>query len=186
MGSPQIRNQATLAGNIQTASPAGDAYVTAYALDGVVVLESKKGVRKLPLATFASGPRKTEKAPDEVIAAVEILKRKWTYESFFKVGMRNAMAISVANGVVCLDVKDGLVKDCRICVGACAPTPIRIFEAEELLKGKALSAELAEQVGEIVKTAVNPISDLRASAEYRRYIAGTMVKKELEKCLEVK
>ena len=184
VGSVQIRNKGTLAGNIQTASPAGDGFNAAYGLDGSVVLLSAAGVRRLPLDQFVQGPRKTALAPGELIAVIEIPKRSWTFQRFFKVGRRNALAISVVNGLVALEMEDGAVKDARISVGAVGPTPLRIREAESLLKGRFLTPELAERVSDLVQNSVHPISDLRASAEYRAYMAGVMVKRQLKAYME--
>lgn len=185
VGSVQIRNKGTLAGNIQTASPAGDALNGAYALDGVAVLLSRRGERRVPLQSYICGPRRTLLEADELLAAVEIPKRRWSYQQFFKVGRRNAMAISVVNGAVALEAEDGVVKDVRISVGAVAPVPMRVEEAEALLRGQRLTAETAARAGEIVTAAVHPISDLRASAAYRAYMAGVMVKRLLTASMEV-
>lgn len=151
----------------------------AYALDGSAVLLSQRGERRVSLLEFIRGPRRTQLAEDELIAAVELPKRKWTAQRFFKVGRRNALAISVVNGVVALDLQDGAVKNSRICVGAVAPTPLRMHQAEELLHGQVLSPELAAQAARLITDSVEPISDLRASREYRAYMAGIMVKRQL-------
>lgn len=179
VGSVQIRNKGTLAGNVQTASPAGDALTAAYALDGAAVLLSEEGERRIPLYEYICGPRRTQLAENELLAAIEIPKRDWTFQRFFKVGRRNALAISVVNGAVALEMEGGTVRDVRICAGAVAPTPLRVHEAEELLKNRELSADLAEEAAKTVTAAVNPISDLRASREYRAYMAGIMVKRQL-------
>lgn len=179
VGSVQIRNKGTLAGNVQTASPAGDALNAAYALDGMAVLLSVRGERRVPLREYICGPRRTQLAEDELLTAVEIPKRRWTFQRFFKVGRRNALAISVVNGAVALEAEGGVVTDARVSVGAVAPTPLRIQAAEELLRGRQLTEELAAQTAQLVTDSVHPISDLRASAEYRAYMAGIMVKRQL-------
>lgn len=184
VGSVQIRNKGTLAGNIQTASPAGDGLNAAYALDGTVVLLSAAGQRRVALQEYVCGPRRTLLERGEVLAFVELPKRTFTKEAFFKVGKRNALAISVVNGVVAVDMNNGIIEDARVSVGAVAPTPLRITAAEELLRGKALTPELAEEAGRLVSQSVHPISDIRASAEYRAYMAGTMVKRQLRSFLE--
>lgn len=184
VGCVQIRNKGTLAGNIQTASPAGDGLNAAFALDGVAVLLSSAGERRVPLNEYVCGPRRTLLNEGEVLAFVEMPKHAWSKEAFFKVGMRNALAISVVNVVVALDLKNGVTEDLRISVGAVAPTPLRINAAEQLLRGKVLTPELAEEAGKIVSQSVHPISDLRASAEYRAYMAGTMVKRQLRNFME--
>lgn len=179
VGSVQIRNKATLAGNIQTASPAGDGLNAALALDGTAVLLSRQGERRVPLTDYICGPRRTLLAVGELVASIEIPKRAWTKQGFFKVGRRNALAISVVNGTVALELEGETVTDARICVGAAAPVPLRIVAAEELLRGRPLSEEGIELAAQAVREGVCPISDLRASAEYRAYMAGVMVKRQL-------
>ncbi|MBR0025870.1 MAG: xanthine dehydrogenase family protein subunit M [Clostridia bacterium] len=186
VGSVQIRNKATLAGNIQTASPAGDGLNAAYALDGAAILISKSGERRIALTDYVNGPRRTAIQANEALGYIELPKREWNYQKFFKVGLRNALAISVVNGVVALEEKAGIITDARISVGAVAPTPRRIREAEALLCGKSLTKELAEEVAALVSGSVSPISDIRASAEYRAYMAGTMVKRQLMDYMEVR
>lgn len=180
VGSIQIQNKGTLAGNIQTASPAGDALNVAWAMDATVVLLSAVGERRIPLRQFVQGPRRTQLCEGELIAAVEIPKRAWTYQNFFKVGRRNALAISVVNGVVAIQSDRGLIQDVRISLGAVGPTPLQMTEAEALLRGRRLNEIRLPEVEEAVRRNVSPISDLRAGAEYRAYIAGVMVKRELE------
>lgn len=185
VGSVQIRLKGTLGGNVQTASPAGDGLCALWGLDAEVELVSAQGRRRMPLASFVTGPRKTALAEGEAIARFYIPKRGWAHCRFFKVGRRNALAISVANGVVALDVgQDGVIRDARIALGAVAPTPIRVTEAEQLLVGKRPDAELADRVCDLVQCGVRPITDVRASAEYRAYIAGVQVKREILSYME--
>lgn len=180
VGSVPIRNKATLVGNIQNASPAGDGSVAAFALDAVLEVASNDGIRRLPLTSFYLAPGKTLLEKGEIITAVILPKRKWTDQRFFKIGKRNALAISVVNGVVALECDvNGIIRDCRIALGAVAPKPIRILQAEQLLIGNQLTEELAEAVSSCVKSAISPISDIRASKEYRQYIAGVQVKRQL-------
>lgn len=185
VGSVPIRNKATLAGNIQTASPAGDGMNAAWGLDANIVLTSECGERVVPLTEYITAPRKTVIADNEVIAKIVLPKREWTYQSFFKIGRRNALAISILNGIVAIMLDDGgKVTDARISLGAVAPTAIRILEAEQALIGKKLSVESADEICAIVQRSIKPISDIRASADYRRYMAGVSVKRQLLKCLE--
>ena len=185
VGSVPIRNKATLAGNIQTASPAADGLNALWGLDGVLVLVSEGGERRVPVQEYVLAPRKTVIRPDEVIARIEVPKTEWTKQVFFKVGRRNALAISVVNGIVALKMaENGTIADARVSVGAVAPTPLRIGASEAKLVGQSLTADLIEEVGTIVQENVKPISDLRATKEYRRYIAGVMVKKQLRQMME--
>ncbi|MCQ1529378.1 FAD binding domain-containing protein [Lutispora saccharofermentans] len=185
VGSVQIRFKGTLGGNIKTASPAGDGLNAAWALDAQIGLLSVNGERILPLTEFILAPRKTVILPGEVIARIYIPKREWSYQKFFKVGRRNALAISVVNGAVALEVdKNGIIKDSRISLGSVAPTPLRITKAEQLLMGKELHELALEELARIVQESVSPISDIRAGAEYRAYMAGVLVKKQIVEFLE--
>ncbi len=185
VGSAQIGYKATLAGNIQNASPAGDGLVAAAALDGQVELASAGGTRRVALQDFVKAPRHTTLADGEIITRVLIPKRRWNRQTFIKVGRRNSLAISVVNGVVALSVDEtGVVRDARILLGAVAPTPLRLQKAEELLQDKPLAEADLAAVAACVQAGVSPIADIRASAEYRAYTAGAVVRAELERARE--
>jgi len=155
VGSPQIRNIGTIAGNVQSASPAGDGLVALFGLEAKVNLISANNERTLPIKEFVIGPNKTDKKPNELIKGFTILKKNWDYQKFFKIGKRNALAISIVNGAV-------------------APTPIRLKSAEELLVGNTYTSKLAYEFRETIKKSILPISDIRGSKEYRKYIVGVM------------
>lgn len=184
VGSPQIRNKGTLGGNIQNSSPAGDGLNAAYALGAAVKLLSAAGGRLVPLTEFIQGPRKTLLQPGEVLVEVQLPTQEWTYQKFFKVGRRNALAISVVNGLVALTCNgDSTIRRARISLGAVAPTPIQLTVAEEYLAGRFLDAETLFGVEELIRASVKPISDIRASKEYRSYIAGVSVRRALVEAL---
>lgn len=172
VGSPQIRNLGTIAGNVQTASPAGDVLVALFGEEAEVKLVSKNGERTVLIQNFITGPKKTNKKPDELITGFKLKKKSWDYEEFFKIGRRNALAISVLNGVIKLDFdENNNVSDALIVLGAVAPTPVRIKAAEEL-KGQSYTEELGKELQDIVKKSISPISDIRAGKEYREYMAA--------------
>lgn len=180
VGSTPIRFKATLGGNIMNASPAGDGLNAVYGLGGSALLMSRERERIVPLDEFILGPRKTALREGELLARILVPTDRFNKQIFFKVGRRNALAISVVNGLVALNETDGVVEDCRIVLGAVAPRPIRIPSAEEYLKGQVLAGELLKDVPEMVSETVTPISDLRASAKYRSYIAGIETRRALE------
>lgn len=175
VGSPQIRNVGTLAGNVQTASPAGDGLLALYALDAKVEIISKEGTRQCSLKDFLIGPKKTDRRPDEIIKGFIIPKSEWNFQQFFKKGKRNALAISIVNGAVLLNIgEDKTIRDARIALGAVAPTPIRLTRAEKALIGNSCTEDVIQQIRDIIKKDINPISDIRAGKEYRKYIAAVM------------
>ncbi|WHH60482.1 xanthine dehydrogenase family protein subunit M [Petroclostridium sp. X23] len=185
IGSPIIRNLATIGGNVQTASPAADGLAALYSLDAQVVLVSPRGERLLKIEDFVIGPKKTARAKDELIKAFRIPKIKWDMEKFFKVGKRNALAISIVNGVVRAAFEDGRkIKEARVVLGAVAPTPLRLRQAENFLQGKEYTDELGKELRKIIQDSISPISDIRASKEYRKYIAGVMCDRVISDNLE--
>jgi CO/xanthine dehydrogenase FAD-binding subunit len=181
VGSVQIRNLATIGGNIGTASPAGDTLPALLALNASVRLQSKRGERTLPLAEFFVGPGQTVLNPDEVITEVlvPILPQR-TGSAFYKLAVRRYMDIAIVDVAVVLTTnEDGAIIDARIALGAVAPTPIRAYEAEERLKGNALDEHLAEEAAELAQRVARPITDQRGSAEYRRLMVGRLTRRLL-------
>jgi CO/xanthine dehydrogenase FAD-binding subunit len=170
VGGPGIRELGTLAGNIATASPAGDGSTALLALDAEVELTSVLGVRRLPLEKCFLSYRKTALAPDEMITKVSIpanYKSDW-----LKNGKRGAVNISVVAVAVAITPK----KEARIALASVAPYPVRCHKAEAAF---AKGAD-ARQVAEIVRTEIKPITDHRASADYKTHMAGVMVRRLLE------
>ena len=178
-GSVQIRNMATLGGNLAHGSPAADTATPLLALDAEVVLADARGRRKIPLTEFYSGRGKTKALIVEI--AIPALPRggRW---SFQKLG-RTASDISLVNAAAGLQLDSkGRVKWVRIAVGAVAPTPMRAVHAEKLLLGREVDeSALAAVCGEVAREA-RPISDVRASAEYRREMVRVLVRRALEEC----
>lgn len=177
-GSPLIRNLGTIAGNTQTASPAGDGLIALFTLMAEVVLISTKRERKVPITDFIIGPKKTSKEPNEIIKGFQISKKKYDFNRFFKIGKRNALAISIVNGGIMINFgKNKEIEEVVIVLGAVAPTPVRMVNAEKLLQGNVYTSELSHKLNEQIQGDVSPISDIRASKEYRRYISGVMCKR---------
>jgi CO/xanthine dehydrogenase FAD-binding subunit len=170
VGGPGIRELGTLAGNLATASPAGDGSTALLALDAEVELASVRGTRRLPLEKFFVGYRQTALAPDEMITRITVpaeCRSDWA-----KNGKRGAMNISVVAAAIALTPQ----KQARIALASVAPTPLRCRKAEAAF---AKGAD-ARQVAEIVRTEIKPITDHRASADYKVHLAGVMVRRLLE------
>lgn len=175
IGSPQIRNQGTIGGNVQTASPAGDGLVALCGMDAEIELISLDGIRRIPIKEYVVGPGKTIKEHDELIKGFVIKKQKWGFSRFFKLGRRKALAISIINGVININFNDNMdMSSVRITLGAVAPTPIQLADLERALPGNRYSEEVSSLIREKVSEAIAPISDIRGSKEYRRYIAAIM------------
>ena len=182
--SDQIRNAATIGGNLCNASPAGDTLVPLLALDARVELAAKPTgtleTRGMPLAQFLLGPGRTARAPGELVAAIEVpLPPPGFAGEFYKHGTRPGLdiaAISIAAGAR----RDGAVlRDVRIAFGAVAPTPIRAPRTEAVLEGRAPDAATLEAAAQAALAEVRPISDVRASDWYRRELIHNILKRVL-------
>jgi CO/xanthine dehydrogenase FAD-binding subunit len=176
IGSPAIRAMGTLGGNIVTASPAGDSLVALYLLEARVRLVSEEGERELPIWEFIVGPRKTALRQGELVRSVFLPWLSGEPQSFFrKVGRRRALIIAIASLGALVWVRDGRVERARLALGSVAPTVIRPKEVEEALVGRPVSPEAWEDLVPRLSAATQPISDLRASADYRRKVAGRLL-----------
>lgn len=169
VGGPQIRNRGTVGGNVGTASPAGDVSVALLALDAEIELLSLRGLRTMPLREFFHGVGRTAIAPDELIAGFRF--RRPLQSAFYKNGKRNSVAISVVCAGVALD-PDG---NPAIALGSVAPTPLRLLKTEAFLRERGIDPETVQEAGRLASEEVSPITDHRASAEYRRAVAGIAV-----------
>lgn len=177
LGSPLIRRMGTLGGNLCTASPAGDTLPPLYVLDAVVELRSRSGMRHVPIKEFITGPGRTRLEPGEILAGVRVEKPAGRQVHHFeKVGQRKAMAIGLASMAARLRVSvDGVVESVRFAWGSVGPTVMTCPPAEALLAGKRPSREVFERAAALARTAVAPIDDVRASAEYRRTVSGNLL-----------
>ncbi|MDP6483216.1 MAG: FAD binding domain-containing protein [Nitrospinota bacterium] len=168
----QIRNRATVAGNLGTASPAGEALPPLLALDAQVVLESASGVRDVSFDKYMFGPGKTARSSDELITAVRFPVMRSGETSFYRrLDLRDALAVSVA-GVAAKVRREGsspaAVSSARVALGAVAPTVRRAPEAEEALTAGPVRLDGLMDIGGLAARSASPISDVRASAEYRK------------------
>src|ERR1700730_4645798 len=170
-GSPNIRNMATLAGNVASALPSADTPPSLLALDAQVVLVGIQGERVVPLNSFFIGPAKSIRQR-ELIRELRIpLPENELNGGFYKIG-RTAEDISMVNAATTLRIQAGEITHARLVLGAVAPTPLRVVKAEEALIGQPATEEILQQIAEIVRNEVRPISDQRASADYRRRMSG--------------
>jgi xanthine dehydrogenase small subunit len=177
LGAPQIRTMGTLGGNICTASPAGDTLPPLYALEAEVILRSPDGGRSLPLAAFIQGPGRTDLRPGEILEQVRIpVTGDFPVQHFEKVGQRNSLAISVVSlAAILRTAPDGTVAEARLALGSVGPTVIRPGEAERFLVGRRPDRATLREAAGLVRAAVRPIDDVRATAAYRRECAGNLL-----------
>jgi len=186
VGSVQIQNAATIAGNLCNASPAADGVPALLALDAELVLSSRNASRALPLAEFILGNRKTARRPEELLTSIRIPRRvENAFSTFLKLGARRYLVISIVMVAANLIVdSSGRIREALVCVGSCSAAALRLAELERALVGQAARPGLRQ----IVKTGhlapLSPIDDVRASAEYRRDAARTLVERALEACAQ--
>jgi xanthine dehydrogenase small subunit len=175
--SPLIRNRATIGGNLGTASPIGDTAPALLALEARVVLVSSDGEREVDLAEFFTGYRQTLRRDDELIRAVRIPRPLAGLAAFHKIAKRRFDDISSVAVGFALDLDDGRVASARIGLGGVAATPIRARATEAALVGREWNRETARDAASVLATEGTPMSDHRASAEYRSLMLGTALLK---------
>jgi len=179
---PLVRNNATIGGNLVTASPAADMAVPLLTLDAIIKIESIRQKREVKLKEFFLEPGKTVLQDDEMIVGIEFEQSDINKNGYFiKIGQRKAMAIAIASLALNLEVKQNKIIQIRIAMGSVSPIPIRLTVVEEFLKNKEIKNGLIEEAINKVSEEVNPISDIRASEEYRRYISGILFKRAFKK-----
>ena len=182
--SDQIRNAATLGGNVCNASPAGDLLVPLLVLDAEVELASKPNSsltrRRMPLTEFFVGPGKTRRGPAELLASLRIaLPPAHHYARFFKFGTRPALDISTISIGIAGVLQDGALSNARVAFGAVAPVPMRAPRTEQALEGRRLDPATIEAVANVARGEVTPIDDIRASAWYRKELIHNITKRML-------
>jgi carbon-monoxide dehydrogenase medium subunit len=183
MANNQVRNVGTIGGNIVNAVPSADLPPILIALGALITLVSTKGERVIPLEEFFAGPGKTHLAQDEILTEIIIPDNAFTGSTYIKFGLRRSGALAVVGVAVAVEMEDNICKDARIALGAVAPIPMRAKKAEAMIKGKAVTEELLEQVGVCASTECKPISDIRGSEEYRRDMVRVFTKRALRKAI---
>jgi xanthine dehydrogenase iron-sulfur cluster and FAD-binding subunit A len=185
IGSPQIRNRGTVAGNLITASPANDTIPALLALDAQVKLVSRSGERIISLADFYTGVRKNVMHADELLTDISFKALGPQDQGYYiKQALRKAQAISLVNCAFVVTTDMGVIIKARITLGSVAPTIIRAKEAEAYLKGKKLEEAVLEEASTLAANAAKPIDDVRSSAKYRKHIVKVIVKRGLSALMD--
>lgn len=182
LGSIQVRNRATIIGNVCRASPSADTLPPLIADGAVVSIHGGQGTRSVRLEDFFTGPGKTVLKSDELVTEIAVpAPAPRTGKIYIKHGRRKAMELATVGVAVTLTLEDEI----RIVLGAVAPTPIRAKKAEVLLSGRKIDAALIERAAQSALEESRPISNVRANAAYRREMVGVLTRRALQRALDL-
>jgi carbon-monoxide dehydrogenase medium subunit len=186
LGTPLIRNLATIGGNIGSARPAADLPPALIVYDAVLVLQSAAGERRLPIGEFFKGPGLTAAREDELIAAVVIrVPEGCAGAGYLNLGVRKAQDCNIVNAAsfLELDERAETIRTARVALGSVGPTPLRSPSAEAALIGQKPTEALFELAADAARRDCSPILDFRGSAEYRRDMVGVLTRRTLAMAL---
>jgi len=185
VGSVQIRNLATVGGNLCNAAPSADMAPPLMALEAEAVIAGPRGRRRVPLSTFFTGVRRTVLAPDEMLVELVVpAPGPRSGGQYLRHTPRRELDIAVVGVASQITLSDGVCSKARIALAAVAPTPIRATAAEQALEGQPLTAERIARAGQLALEAARPISDQRGSADFRRHLVGVLTRRTLTTALE--
>ncbi len=188
VGSVQIRNRGTIGGNICNASPAADTIPPLLVLQGKVKILAPGGTRVVPMEELFLAPGKTVLRADEIVTEIQIpLPPEGSKGAYIKQGIRKAMDIAIIGVAVLLvftPSKRDVCRDVRIALGSVAPTPIRAFHAEQRMKGKSLRDDVIRETAREAGNEIRPISDIRASAEYRKELVVVLTERVIREAMQ--
>jgi len=188
LGSPQVRHLGTLGGNLCNASPAADTAPALLVLEGEATLVSQEKERRIPLESFFIGPGLTALKEDEILKEIFIpevpANSSWAY---LKLGRRKSLDLALVSVAVLLFLNPvaGTCQKARVALGAVSPTPLRARETERFLEGRKLEEKVIREAGKIAQGECRPISDIRASAEYRKEMVKVLVERAIKKSLGI-
>ncbi|MCC6034457.1 MAG: xanthine dehydrogenase family protein subunit M [Desulfurococcaceae archaeon] len=182
----QIRNTATIGGNLCNASPAADTAPPLLVYEAIIKAESVRGSRLIPIREFFKGPRQTALERDELVTEIIVPYKDLENSgySYFKVGRRRGYDISLVAVACVVKVEGGVISDVRLALNSVAPIPVRAMNVEKTLIGKKPSLEIIEESSKLVVYDISPISDVRAPIEYRQYMAKLLTREALLEALK--
>lgn len=173
------QNRGTLGGNIANASPAADSPPALLAYDAELEIVSRRGSRRVPYDRFHAGYKQMDLAPDELITAIRVPRRRRVRQVYRKVGTRRAQAISKVCFAGTIEMEDGIVTAARVAFGSVAPAVVRARRTEEVLIGKPLDRQNVAAARKAVAADISPIDDLRSTARYRAWVAANLLEELL-------
>ncbi|MFC1580407.1 FAD binding domain-containing protein [Thermodesulfobacteriota bacterium] len=185
LANPQIRNVATIGGNLCNAAPSADGAPPLMVAEAVLTIEGPGGTRDVPVEDFFTGPGGNGMGPLEILKAVRLPKLPdRTGMAFLKVG-RTRQDLAIVNASALLVMENGTCKKCRLAIGAVAPVPLRLKKVEEMVEGRKIDSDLLLHVGTAVEREVRPINDVRSTEEYRRTVSGVLIRRAIGQALEM-
>jgi aerobic carbon-monoxide dehydrogenase medium subunit len=185
IGSPQIRNMATIGGNICNASPCGDTLTPLIVLDANFVISGLEGEKVLKGTDFFLGPKKTILSDKEILKEIRFSTKNLKGQSGFRmIGKRNGQAISQVNTAVWIDIQNGIINEIRIAAGAVAPVPLRLVGTEQAVTGLEFNLDTLRILKSTAENEIMPISDVRATDDYRRMLVGSMLEEMLGELID--
>lgn len=183
LANPQIRNVATIGGNLCNAAPSADSAPPLMVLEAEVLLEGPGGTRVVSIEELFTGPGTTCLDPLEILTEIRLpAPDSNSGNAFVKLG-RLKQDIAVVNAAAMVTMEGAVCKRCRVAVGAVAPTPLRLKQVEKMVEDNSIDEDLLESVQSKVKELVSPITDVRSTAQYRREVSGVLVKRALKKAI---
>lgn len=185
VASAQIRRKGTMAGNICNASPSADTASILLAMDAKVKVYNNEIERDVPIGDFFKGVKKTCLEKGDIVTEIFVPElKKGEGSAYFKHSVRKAMDLAIVGVAVWIKMDGDRVDDCRIAMGGVGTTPLRAYSAEKILKGSELTDDLLEKAAETASEECSPISDVRASAEYRKDMIRVYTKRAVKKAVE--
>jgi xanthine dehydrogenase FAD-binding subunit len=185
IGGPQVRNMATIGGNLCNGVPSADSATPLIALNAVVTIESQDGSRQMPLADFFLGPGRVALEHHEIMTAITVSRDNYAGYSghFFKYAMREAMDIATIGCSAVCKVEDEVLTDLRLAYGVAAPVPIRCKDTEDKIRGRKVSTQLLNDIAEAVVDDVSPRTSWRAAKEFRLQIIATLARRVVRQAI---
>jgi len=183
LGSVQIRNVATIGGNLCNCSPCADMALPLLVLDAKVRLQTAKKSREIPIDEFFKGPGETNLTPNEILTGIILESPRKSAKAIFLKKGRVKMDLATASLAALLEMEGEKCLKARLAAGSAAPVPLRLFKVEAQLEGATITDKLVAEAQQLAAESVSPITDIRATKEYRRQIVSVLVKRALKNIL---
>ena len=185
IGGPQVRNMATIGGNLCNGVPSADSATPLIALNAVLTIEGADGPRQMPLEDFFLGPSRVALEQCEILTAITVTRDNYNgyHGHFYKYAMRDAMDIATIGCSAVCKIEDSVLKDLRLAYGTAAPVPIRCRDTENKARGRRPSQKLLDDIAEAVVDDVNPRTSWRAAKDFRLQIIATLAQRVVKKAI---